>query len=565
MALPQHFMDELRRRTSLSSVVGRHVKLNRRGNRLVGLCPFHNEKTPSFHIRDDEGFYHCFGCGVSGDAISFLREKEGLGFMEAVRTLADMAGLAVPQSTPEDAVVTERRNTQITILDETARQHQSALAEDGNPARAYLEKRGIKQKMIDEFRLGYAKPRGLVDAMARFGHSSEALIEAGVARRSDRDQQVYDYFRNRLMFPISDMRGRIIAFGARALSDDQQPKYLNSGESPLFQKKAVLYGAHLALVAVRSNLPLVVCEGYMDVIAIHQAGVAAAVAPLGTALTEDQIRLLWRMDEQPMLCFDGDDAGRNAALKALIRALPLLEPGKSFRLMLMPPGRDPDDILREDGSDAFRELMSGSISFLDGLWNGLLEKHDPADPASRAAFWQNIRQHIRQIGNGQMRASMGDEVERRIAGMRQATRGHSSYPGHQHFRPSSRPKLQSDPRARVILSLLVEHPELVHDFYEQISMLKFDDEKLEKLRQTVINAIIMNSDLDENILRQHLSEYGFEHIRGNTLLDGMETRVRFDPSAISLDEARARLSEVIKLEVRKLHSGKSQGGLRKPS
>ena len=565
MALPQHFMDELRRRTSLSSVVGRHVKLTRRGNRMVGLCPFHNEKTPSFHIRDDEGFYHCFGCGVSGDAISFLREKEGLGFMEAVRTLADMAGLAVPQSTPEDAAVTERRNTQITILDETARQHQSALAEDGNPARAYLEKRGIKQKMIDEFRLGYAKPRGLVDAMARFGHSSEALIEAGVARRSDRDQQVYDYFRNRLMFPISDMRGRIIAFGARALSDDQQPKYLNSGESPLFQKKAVLYGAHLARVAVRSNLPLVVCEGYMDVIAIHQAGVAAAVAPLGTALTEDQIRLLWRMDEQPMLCFDGDDAGRNAALKALIRALPLLEPGKSFRLMLMPPGRDPDDILREDGSDAFRELMSGSISFLDGLWNGLLEKHDPADPASRAAFWHNIRQHIRQIGNGQMRASMGDEVERRIAGMRQATRGHSSYPGHQHFRPSSRPKLQSDPRARVILSLLVEHPELVHDFYEQISMLKFDDEKLEKLRQTVINAIIMNSDLDENILRQHLSEYGFEHIRGNTLLDGMETRVRFDPSAISLDEARARLSEVIKLEVRKLHSGKSQGGLRKPS
>jgi DNA primase len=565
MALPQHFMDELRRRTSVSSVVGRHVKLTRRGNRQVGLCPFHNEKTPSFHVRDDEGFYHCFGCGVSGDAISFLREKEGLGFMEAVRTLADMAGLAVPQSTPEDEAVTERRNTQMIILDETARQYQSALAEDGNPARTYLERRGINEKMINEFRLGYAKSRGLVDAMARFGHSSEALVEAGVARRSDRDQQVYDYFRNRLMFPISDMRGRIIAFGARALGDDQQPKYLNSSESPLFQKKAVLYGAHLAKVSVRANLPLIVCEGYMDVIAIHQAGVAAAVAPLGTALTEDQIRLLWRMDEQPMLCFDGDDAGRSAALKALIRALPLLEPGKSFRLMLMPPGRDPDDILREEGSETFKELMSRSISFLDGLWEGLLESHQLDDPTSRAAFWQNIRQHIRQIGNGQMRASMGDEVERRIAEMREATRGQSVYPKHQFNRPSTRPKLQPDPRARVILSLLVEHPVLVHDFYEQISMLKFDDEKMEKLRQTVINAVIKNSDLDEYILRQHLSEYGFEHIRGNTLLDGLETRVRFDPSAISLEEARARLSEVIKLEVRKLHSGKSQGGLWKPS
>ncbi|XDZ66186.1 DNA primase [Alphaproteobacteria bacterium LSUCC0684] len=565
MALPQHFMDELRRRTTISSVVGRHVKLNRRGNRLIGLCPFHNEKTPSFHVRDDEGFYHCFGCGVSGDAISFLREKEGLGFMEAVRTLADMAGLAVPQSTPEEAANTEKRTSQMVILDETARQYQSALAEEGNPAKAYLERRGIGEEMIREFRLGYAKPRGLTDAMARFGHSPEAMIEAGVARRSERDQRIYDYFRNRVMFPICDMRGRVIAFGARALSDDQQPKYLNSGESQLFHKKAVLYGAHLARVAARKNLPLVVCEGYMDVIAIHQAGVAAAVAPLGTALTEDQIKLLWRMDEQPQLCFDGDNAGRGAALKALIRALPLLEPGKSFRLILLPPGRDPDDILREEGINAFKGLIAGSISFLDGLWNGLLEGRKVDDPASRAAFWQDIRQHIRQIGNGQMRASMGDEVERRIAEMRQESRGNAIFSGYRAMRSSKRPTLQSDPRARVILSLLVEHPVLVQDFYEQISMLKFDDEMMEKLRQTVINAIIMNSTLDENVLRQHLSEYGFEHIRGNTLLDGIKARVRFDPSAISLDEARARLSEVIKLEVRKVQSGKSHADLRKPS
>jgi len=565
MALPQHFMDELRRRTTLSSVVGRHVKLTRRGNRMIGLCPFHNEKTPSFHVRDDEGYYHCFGCGVSGDAIAFLREKEGLGFMESVRTLADMAGLAVPQTTPEDPAATEKRSIQMTILDETARQYQSALAEDGNPARGYLGRRGISDEMIREFRLGYAKPRGLVDAMARFGHSPEVLIEAGVARRSDRDQAVYDYFRNRLMFPIADMRGRIIAFGARALSDEQQPKYLNSGESPLFQKKAVLYGAHLARVAARQNLPLVVCEGYMDVIAIHQAGIAAAVAPLGTALTEDQIRLLWRMNEQPLLCFDGDSAGRSAALKALIRALPLLEPGKSFRLMLLPPGRDPDDILREDGREAFAAIMQRSISFLDGLWGGLAESHQLEDPASRAAFWQNIRQHIRQIANGQMRASMGDEVERRIAAMREATRGRPSSARPPVLKPSERPTLQADPRSRVIMSLLVEHPGLVQDFYEQISMLKFDDEKMEKLRQTVINAVIMNTDLDENLLRQHLSEYGFEHIRGNALLDGMGNRVRFDPSAISLGEARKRLSEVIKLEVRKAQSGKSKGALRKPS
>ncbi|MEK9860712.1 MAG: DNA primase, partial [Alphaproteobacteria bacterium] len=322
MALPQHFMDELRRRTSLSQVIGRHVKLTKKGDRYLGLCPFHQEKTPSFHVRDGDGYYHCFGCGVSGDAISFLRDQEGLGFMDAVRQLADAAGMDVPASKPQDPEQAAKRSKSMVILDEAARQFQSALATGDNPAAAYLKNRGIDQSAIETFRLGFAPRSGLIEALKRFGHSPEEIIESGMARISDRDQSRYEMFRHRLMFPITDNRGQVIAFGARALTDDQKPKYLNSAESPIFQKKHVLYGMDLARVAVRQGLPLVVAEGYMDVIAIHQSGVAAAVAPLGTALTEEQIKLLWRMDDQPILCFDGDVAGKSAALKALIRSLP---------------------------------------------------------------------------------------------------------------------------------------------------------------------------------------------------------------------------------------------------
>lgn len=553
MALPQQFMDELRRRTSLSGVIGRHVKLTKRGNRHVGLCPFHNEKTPSFQVSDDDGYYHCFGCGVSGDAISFLREREGLGFMDSVRHLADLAGMDVPQSTPQDPEYTARKNKTLVILDESARQFQSALMSGDNPAAAYLKKRGLDQSAIETFRLGFAPRSGLGEALARFGHKPEEIIESGMIRISDRDQSRYEMFRHRLMFPITDNRGQVIAFGARALDDDQQPKYLNSAESPIFQKKQVLYGMALARVAVRQGLPLVVCEGYMDVIAVHQSGLAAAVAPLGTALTEEQIKLLWRMDDQPILCFDGDSAGKAAALKALIRSIPLLEPGKTLRLALMPPGIDPDDVIKNQGAEAFDALLKSTISWMDGLWDGLAAGYQLDDPSQRAAFWQDIRSHLKQISNGQMRASIGDEVERRITAMRQAVRderqGGKRYTA-LRYGASSRPNVQQDARSRVILALLIEHPSLGHDFYEQLSLLQFHDEKMEKLRQAVISIISIRSDLDNDGFRHHLNEYGYNNIKGLTLLEGLETRIRFNPSALDLEQARLRLSEVIKLEAR---------------
>ncbi len=559
MALPQHFMDELRRRTVISSIIGKHVNLVRKGGRMLGLCPFHNEKTPSFNVHDDDGYYHCFGCGVNGDAISFLREKEGLGFMEAVQHLADLAGMEVPQSGPVDPAATEKREARLAAVDDAARFFQSCLArEQGSNSliAAYLNKREISRQQTETFRLGYAPRTGLMEAMQKAGHPPEILLEAGIARRSDRDNSIYPYFRHRLMFPIMDSRGRVIAFGGRALEDDQQPKYLNSSENPLFQKKSILYGVHLARPQVRDGKPLLVTEGYMDTIAVHGSGVAASVAPLGTALTEDQISLLWRIHDQPILCFDGDKAGRAAALKAVLRALPMLEPGKSLRLMLMPSGSDPDDVLRQHGKEAFATMISNSISLIDGLWGGLAAGHNLNDASSRAGFWQEIRQQVRQISNGQMRAALGDEIESRIAAMRQATRGSSSPSARGSggaYQPAwaiKRPRLMRDQRPRLILALLVEHPALIAEHFEQIGLLSFRDKMTENLRQTVLNAVNRSASLDEAIFRHHLTEYGFGNIRGSVLLEGMEGRLRHDPASISIDKARELLAEALKIEAR---------------
>ena len=578
MALPQQFMDELRRRTVLSGIVGKRVNLTKKGGRMVGLCPFHSEKTPSFHVRDDEGYYHCFGCGVSGDAITFLREKEGLDFMEAVRLLADMAGMEVPRSGPVDPEAAGKRDERLAAVDDAARYFQSALArevESGGAVAGYLSQRGIEAGQMEEFRLGYAPRKGLLEALAKAGHSPEVLLETGVSRRSEKDGGVYSYFRHRLMFPIMDGRGRVIAFGARALDEDQQPKYLNSAETPLFQKKSVLYAAHLARPRVRDGLPLLVTEGYMDAIAVHSSGLAASVAPLGTALTEDQIRLLWRIHDQPVLCFDGDPAGRAAALKAVLRALPMLEPGKSMRLMPMPPGNDPDDILRKHGREAFAGMIGETVPLVDVLWDGVAAGYDLADASSRAGFWNEIRQHIRQIGNGQMRASLGDEIESRIGTMRDTVRtatkgGSGGYSGTRGFagmpvspRSIRRPKMMPDQRPRLILALLVEHPGLIAENFEQIAKLSFSDGKTEKLRQTVLNAVNSSADLDVEGFRHHLDEYGFGGMRAGVLLEGMEGRLRHDPASIDIDKARELLAEVLKLEARVARGGASLAGARR--
>ena len=419
MALSQQFKDELKRRISLSSIIGKHVKLVKKGNSFVGLCPFHKEKTPSFHVRDDEGFYHCFGCKASGDVFSFLNDHENMPFMDAMRYLANLAGMRVPESQTITPAEREARASISTMLEVATVYFQQKLTEDqGVAARDYLKKRHVAPESQSKYRLGYAPKGGLVAHLEAKGYKIDDMIRAGLVRRSERDQSIFEFFQNRLMFPIIDARGSVVAFGGRALASGQEPKYLNSADSPVFHKKMILYGLNEARARIKEGLPVIVAEGYMDVIAIDQHKVAAAVAPLGTALTEEQILLLWKSIDTPYLCFDGDVAGQRAATHTLIRLLPVLIPGKSVRVMKLPQGQDPDDVLQAGGAEALRQLVEGSVPFSDALWHNTALDFDLNHPEQKAKFWQAMGDYIRQINHPVMRDSMGDEIRTRINAMR---------------------------------------------------------------------------------------------------------------------------------------------------
>ncbi|MGB2304119.1 MAG: DNA primase, partial [Candidatus Puniceispirillales bacterium] len=463
MALPQQFMDEIRRRVSLSSIIGKKVKLINRGNRMVGLCPFHQEKTPSFHVRDDEGFYHCFGCGASGDAISFLREQDGLGFMEAIHHLAGLAGLTVPEQKDISPEEKAQRNMMASINEEAAVFYENQLnSPAGKQAKRYISDRQMSPNSLSRYRIGYAPANGLTTYLQNKGFTADDMLAAGLVRKSQRDGSLYDNFRDRLMFPITNPKGDVIAFGGRALSGDQEPKYLNSADSPMFHKKQVLYGLKQAKEQMKDGLPVIVAEGYMDVIAIDQFKVAGAVAPLGTALTEDQILLIWKSAHSPYLCFDGDMAGQRAANKTLTRLLPILEPGKTVRVMRLDQGMDPDDVLKSGGADAMQRIMDVSESLVDALWQSTAADFNLNEAEQRAKFWQVMRDYIRQVNHPAMRDSLGDEINARIQDMRQSARQNktgqtykgTAYIGRQHALSAK------NIRPRAILAILWTHPEL---------------------------------------------------------------------------------------------------------
>ncbi|MGB1900808.1 MAG: DNA primase [Candidatus Puniceispirillaceae bacterium] len=544
MAVPPEFIEDLRQRVPLSDVVGRRVKLIRKGRRHSGLCPFHAEKTPSFSVVDDDGFYHCFGCGVHGDAISFIREMDGLEFMEAVERLAEMAGLTVPRTIPQDPAASRQRKVALDILEETTLFFEVALRrDDGRNATRYLKQRRLDSVIVKTYRIGYSPRMGLRATLKDKGFSDDDMLAAGVIRKSDRDGSLYDYFRDRVMFPIENRQGKVIAFGARALGD-AQPKYLNSGEGPTFSKKAVLYGWTQAREGLRRNLPLVVAEGYMDVIAIHRSGVAAAVAPLGTALTPEQIALLWKLHDEPVLCFDGDAAGQRAQRRALERILPLLEPGRSARMAVLPEGKDPDDLIAESGPEGFRKLIGTARSLVDSLWDQTQAEFDIRQPEARAQFWQAVRGHVRSIGNNQVRSAYGDEIESRIAAMRNQIRGISSMVAP---RRASRPQTGLINRHRAVVALLLAHPALVSANFEALSMLDSGDQSLESLKKALIDAVIRDPDLDAAAINYHLQELNLGDVLAAVTGDDMKARLPFDPSQLSNDKAAMHLDELLQL------------------
>ena len=405
MAFPPSFLDEIRSRVSLVSVIGRRVRLTKKGREHVGLCPFHNEKSPSFTVNEDKGFFHCFGCGAHGDVIGFEMQTHHLSFPEAVERLAQEAGLDVPVQAPEDRERAKRASSLYDAMEFACRFFEKALREPaGDTALGYLRRRGLDDQTIARFRLGYSPDgRGTLKNAAKQAGLPEALaIEAGLLIAPDtggRDGgDTYDRFRGQVMFPITDRRGRIIAFGGRIMGDGQ-PKYLNSPDTPLFHKGSVLYGLAQAREPALQAGTVVVCEGYMDVITLHRAGFAHAVAPLGTALTEQQIELLWRMAPEPIICLDGDAAGRRAAAKAAERALPLLKPGLSLRFASVPPPEDPDSFIRKQGAGALQEVLDRALPLSEVLWRQELAGYAIDTPERRAALEHDVMKLVAGIAD----------------------------------------------------------------------------------------------------------------------------------------------------------------------
>jgi DNA primase len=413
MTLTPAWLDELRARTQLSTLVARTVKITKAGREYKGCCPFHNEKTPSFYVNDEKGFYHCFGCSAHGDAIRWMTDHRGLPFMDAVKELADAAGLEVPAADPQARERTERANSLYDVMQAAADWFTEQLnGVEGAEARAYISKRGLRADTVKGFGLGYAPDAKtkLKTALARFGE--DKLIEAGLLIKVD-EKDSYDRFRGRLMIPIRDARGRVIAFGGRILAQGE-PKYLNSPDTPLFDKGRTLYNLDRAASASRKSDRVLVVEGYMDVIALAQAGIDEAVAPLGTALTEHQIARLWRMSAQPILCFDGDSAGQKAAIRAIGRALPGLAPAQSLRFVTLPQGQDPDDVVKSGGRTAMETILSAAEPLVERLWRHELDAEPLTTPEAKAGLRQRLRNHAQAIADPNVRDQYQLEFQQRF-------------------------------------------------------------------------------------------------------------------------------------------------------
>ncbi|MEZ5648112.1 MAG: DNA primase [Alphaproteobacteria bacterium] len=567
MAFSPDFLDELRTRLPLAAVVARRTPLKKRGREWTGLCPFHNEKSPSFTVNEDKGFYHCFGCGAHGDVIGFVMRTEGLSFPEAIERLAGEAGLEVPRADPAERAKAARRATLYSVLEAAARWYEDRLrATEGAAARDYLRGRGLERDAIARFRLGWAPDGGrrLVEALVgKDGVTLELLIEAGLAKRPSDGRAPYDFFRGRIIFPITDRTGRVIAFGARLLAGDG-PKYINSAETALFDKGRSLYGYAQAREAIRTEGTVIVTEGYMDVIGLSLGGLGHAVAPLGTALTESQIETLWRLAPEPILSFDGDAAGERAAARAADRALPLLRPGFSLRFCWLPDGLDPDEAMRHLGSESVRQLLQTAEPLVDVLWRRATAAlpRDPT-PERRAQVRQSLDNLARTIRDPIVQAEFLAEFRRRAdslfgTGFRSPRASSRRFESQRGFFGSSRtPSLPvqnekvsrlMDPASlqhRILLATLINHPSLIDEYGERLVHLSFRDRSHATLCREMLNASA--EALDRERLVRHLTATEFARVLENILSDAVYAHAAFARPEAELAFARAGCDDVFTL------------------
>ena len=527
MALTPQWLDELRARITLSALIGRTVKITKAGREFKACCPFHNEKSPSFTINDEKGFYHCFGCSAHGDAIRWMTDQRGLSFMDAIKELAAEAGMEVPAPDPKAAQRAEKANNLYDVM--TAAQEwfvTQLLGVEGAAARGYLKQRGFTEQTIRDFGFGLAPDNrtGLKSALKQFGDSM--LIEAGLLISVD-GKAPYDRFRGRLMIPIRDPRGRVIAFGGRILGEGE-PKYLNSPDTPLFDKGRTLYNLDKCSPASRQTGRVIVVEGYMDVIAIAQAGFADAVAPLGTALTEQQIQMLWRMTEKPLLCFDGDAAGQKAAMRAALRALPLLKPGHSLQFVTLPEGKDPDDLVKASGAAALTTLLEASQPLVERLWRAEVSAGPLDTPEDRAGLKQRLGAHMANITDVEIRRHYANAFRERYDDLFAPRRSQSFTPSARGQKPNWRKPHTLPPGAETknfnakgsdfliqgVLAALLRNPALIAQHHEALSDFVPPDPN---------HAALLNGMLNESFGKETLDTEGLITILGEKLYNVAST------------------------------------------
>ncbi|HEX4157914.1 MAG TPA: DNA primase [Rhizomicrobium sp.] len=561
MRYGEGLLDEILRRTDIVQLVGRRVKLARRGRMFWGCCPFHKEKSPSFKVENERRSYKCFGCGVGGNAFQWLMEIEGLTFPEAVERLAGDAGVELPKWSDEDEARERKRKSLYDVVEDACQFFEQQLrGRGGQAARDYVVSRGVDEAAVKQFRLGYAPATNaaLIEHLRGKKLPLQDIIAAGLARDAEQNRPARDFFFDRLMFPIADGGGRIVAFGGRALSADAKPKYINTGETQLFSKGRLLYNFASARPAALKTGSFVVAEGYMDVIAMVRAGLEAAVAPLGTALTEDHLALLWRGAPEPVLSFDGDEAGRRAAFRAAALALPLLAPGHSLRFAFLPAGEDPDSLIRTEGPRAMHAAVEKAIPLVEMIWQLESGRIAADTPERKASLIARLNERLGEIRSTDVRRFYLDAFARlataglgvrayafndRLQVSATAPRRSGEDRGHPWIRKTVPPAPNSpglrSPAARKlketeVLALLLDAPEIIERQHEQLAALPLADRSLDNLRNELLNLAASGFRLETGTLEGHLERAGMGH-----LVERLKLRRMPRPTGSDLDRKSA--------------------------
>ncbi|PTE06940.1 DNA primase [Mesorhizobium helmanticense] len=592
MRFPPAFLDEIRDRVPISSVIGQRVAWDRKKTNAPrgdywACCPFHGEKSPSFHCEDKKGRYHCFGCSVSGDHFKFLTELDGMSFPEAVEKIADMAGVPMPVRDAQEERREKERASLTDVMEMATAFFQERLqGPEGAKARAYLRERGLTPATQQSFRLGYAPDsrNALKEHLAAKGVPKADIEACGLVRHGDDIPVSYDWFRDRIMFPIPDSRGKIIAFGGRALAPDALAKYMNSPDTELFHKGNVLYNFARARKALAKGGTVIAVEGYMDVIALAQAGFENAVAPLGTALTENQLELLWRMAPEPMLCFDGDKAGLKAAWRAADMVLPAVQAGRSARFALLPEGKDPDDLVKAEGPDAFRAVLAEARPLVDLLWMRETAGGVFDTPERRAELEKTLRELTGRIRDESLRYHYQQEMRERVLSFFGAQRG--PRPGRQDGRPGQgkaaapggqfakggggriaiteslgqsalvkRGSGGMSVREATIIVALINHPALIDENFAHVEFLDLANTELTRLHAAILDAMAHDMADDRNAVIATIERAGCGDIWERAV--ALIKRARQWPALESagLDDARDAFNQALHLQrsARTLH------------